>query len=275
MNGADSNYHYIGMTTQGTTFSDVKASTEAYNFYWVFPFHYGSSGNMVVGGTAKYVYGKARWVLNTPMIMTIQRDSSSELSIYWGEVPYATEYYVYRSTSKTSGFTKVGTVQGDTSFFDTGLQSNRYYYYKVVAVGYRNGIRGTSGFSAVRYERTAKEPQFSAHISNTPGQYSHYGKLYVNNMGTEPLIVGGNAILNFALVYPYDGASYTRGILINPMTLEEIASHEFSAGASGTAYFLLEQERYFSDGASMAFYIVYDGVGYTAAVDDQGNGYYQ
>ena len=53
-------YGYIGMTTRGTTFTDTKASKEDYTFYWVFPYHKDASGNMIVGGTAKYTYGKAR-----------------------------------------------------------------------------------------------------------------------------------------------------------------------------------------------------------------------
>ena len=53
-------YGYIGMTAQGTTFTDTKASKADYTFYWVFPYHKDANGNMVVGGTAKYTYGKAR-----------------------------------------------------------------------------------------------------------------------------------------------------------------------------------------------------------------------
>ena len=53
-------YGYIGMTTKGTTFTDTKASKTDYTFYWVFPYHKDADGTMIVGGTAKYTYGKAR-----------------------------------------------------------------------------------------------------------------------------------------------------------------------------------------------------------------------
>ncbi len=53
-------YGYIGMTTKGTTFTDKKASSTDWNFYWVFPYHTDSNGNKVVGGTPKYVYGTAK-----------------------------------------------------------------------------------------------------------------------------------------------------------------------------------------------------------------------
>ena len=52
-------YGYIGMTTQGTTYTDSKASKTDYTFYWVFPYHK-TNGQMIVGGTAKYTYGKAK-----------------------------------------------------------------------------------------------------------------------------------------------------------------------------------------------------------------------
>ena len=57
---AGEKYGYIGMTTKGTTFTDKKASSEDWNFYWVFPYHKDSEGKMVVGGTPQYVYGKAK-----------------------------------------------------------------------------------------------------------------------------------------------------------------------------------------------------------------------
>jgi hypothetical protein len=52
-------YGYIGMAS-GTTFPDLKASKTDWTFYWVFPYHKAADGSMVVGGTAKYVYGKAQ-----------------------------------------------------------------------------------------------------------------------------------------------------------------------------------------------------------------------
>jgi hypothetical protein len=51
-------YGYIGMAS-GTTFPDTKASKTDWTFYWVFP--YNKVGDkMIVGGTAPYVYSKAR-----------------------------------------------------------------------------------------------------------------------------------------------------------------------------------------------------------------------
>ena len=57
---ATGKYGYIGMTTKGTSYTDKRASKKEFNFYWVFPYHKDSTGKMIVGGTPKYVYGKAK-----------------------------------------------------------------------------------------------------------------------------------------------------------------------------------------------------------------------
>lgn len=50
----------IGMTSK-TSFSDTKALTSDYNFYWVFAYRKDSEGNMIAGSAPeKYVYGKAQ-----------------------------------------------------------------------------------------------------------------------------------------------------------------------------------------------------------------------
>ena len=45
------------MTTD-TTWTDTEAPSKEYSFYWVFAYHENASGNMVVGGTGTYVFGK-------------------------------------------------------------------------------------------------------------------------------------------------------------------------------------------------------------------------
>lgn len=59
-NGENFKYHFVGMTTKGTTFTDKKASKKDYNFYWIFPYHTNAEGKKIVGGTAPYTYGKAK-----------------------------------------------------------------------------------------------------------------------------------------------------------------------------------------------------------------------
>ena len=51
-------YGYVGMT-KGTTFTDKKASTDIWSFYWVFPYHT-ENGKMVTGYIPSYVWGRAK-----------------------------------------------------------------------------------------------------------------------------------------------------------------------------------------------------------------------
>lgn len=53
-------YALVGMTTLGETFTDKKASTSDFTFYWVFAYHRDANGKMIAGLTGKYTYGKAR-----------------------------------------------------------------------------------------------------------------------------------------------------------------------------------------------------------------------
>ena len=53
-------YHYIGMTknqSDKVSYLDTKAVKSVYNFYWVYAYEKDENGKMVVGETAKYVYG--------------------------------------------------------------------------------------------------------------------------------------------------------------------------------------------------------------------------
>lgn len=77
-------YHYIGMTKGGLSYTDKNASTEEYNFYWVFPYHYAKSGKMIPGKTAKYVYGKA-----------LEQVKPVNTTVYW--VPNGKSYHVTRN----------------------------------------------------------------------------------------------------------------------------------------------------------------------------------
>ena len=57
--GKDDSSTYIGMTS-ATTFTDTKAITSDYNFYWVYPYYKDASGKRIIGKAAPYVYGKAK-----------------------------------------------------------------------------------------------------------------------------------------------------------------------------------------------------------------------
>ena len=58
----------------------------------------------------------------------------SSVKVSWSNVG-AGKYLIYRSTSANSGFSRVRTVSGATSWTDTGLKFNNTYYYYVMPKG--------------------------------------------------------------------------------------------------------------------------------------------
>ena len=65
---------------------------------------------------------------------TSLKGGTAKASLRWKKVTNATGYYIYRSTSRDSGYKKVATVTGKTSYTDKkSLKNGGYYYYKIVA----------------------------------------------------------------------------------------------------------------------------------------------
>lgn len=66
--------------------------------------------------------------------LTSLKGGKGQASLRWKKVTNATGYYIYRSTSRDSGYKKVATVIGKTSYTDKkSLKNGGYYYYKIVA----------------------------------------------------------------------------------------------------------------------------------------------
>ena len=72
------------------------------------------------------------------------------VTLTWSKAARATKYQVYRSTSKSKGYKKVGTVTG-TTYKSTGLKLGTTYYFKVRAL---NGKKA-GAYSAIRTGRSA------------------------------------------------------------------------------------------------------------------------
>ncbi|MBO7564695.1 MAG: hypothetical protein J6T40_07645 [Clostridiales bacterium] len=139
-------YGYKGMTTS-LTWTDAKAPTSEFSYYWVYPYHKDASGNMVVGGTAAYVYGKKTVPVNTkykvenfsamiPTLWEVDEDTFAGYPCYrfWAGVGgfgmycqktlrqvKASEYgslideYVSRFYSSSSGWTVISRKNGSYS----------------------------------------------------------------------------------------------------------------------------------------------------------------
>lgn len=86
------------------------------------------SSTEVTGETSRAAVAKP----STPSAPKVTATTSSSIAISWPSVTGASGYYVYRSTSPSSGYTRVGTAYS-TTYTSTGLNSNATYYYKVSA----------------------------------------------------------------------------------------------------------------------------------------------
>jgi len=90
---------------------------------------------------------------STPTGLTATAVSTSQIDLYWNAVEGATGYDVYRSTSATGTFARLGsepTVSGqsNTSYSDTGLSAGTTYYYKVSALNASGESAASSAVSA-------------------------------------------------------------------------------------------------------------------------------
>ena len=68
------------------------------------------------------------------MVKVIVDQNRDMQAVTWNAVPEATGYMVYRATSETGKYTKLGTTT-KAYYTDSKATAGKTYYYKVVAVG--------------------------------------------------------------------------------------------------------------------------------------------
>ena len=119
-------YGYVGMTTNGKSFTDTKALSENYNFYWVFPYTKDSKGNMYVGSCTKYVFAKGI----CPAVSNLKATSvKGGVKLTW-DASAGTEGYLIYGIVDGKPYKYLSMVKG-TSFTDKNASSSQYNYYWV------------------------------------------------------------------------------------------------------------------------------------------------
>ena len=121
-------YGYIGMTSK-TSFSDTKALTSDYNFYWVFAYRKDSEGNMLAGSAPeKYVYGKAQ---KCEAVTDLKAYSvSGGVKLTWTKSEGAEGYLVYGIRGEGS-YGYIGMTTTGTTFTDKNALRDEYNFYWV------------------------------------------------------------------------------------------------------------------------------------------------
>ncbi len=130
--------------TADSVMLDVKKGT----YYMVVKPYWSSSSIVGCRYTLLADYVKAP---SAPKISSVKAGKKSAV-VKWKKVSGANGYYVYRSTSKKSGFKKMQTLKKSSalSWKNKKLKSGRKYYYKVAAYKKVKGMTVVSSYSAVK-----------------------------------------------------------------------------------------------------------------------------
>jgi uncharacterized repeat protein (TIGR02543 family) len=92
--------------------------------------------------------------INVPNNLSASAASSSSITVTWDEISNADEYYVYRSSSASGTYTRVGTTL-TASYTDTGLSENTTCYYKVSAYYSNLGESLQSSYTSAKIPPTS------------------------------------------------------------------------------------------------------------------------
>ena len=130
-------YSLLGTTTS-TSYINTGAATGKTYYYRV----KAVNRDGVASGYSNTVSGKA--TLPAPALNIGLSVSSGKPKLTWNAVSGATSYRVFRSESRGTGYSLLGTTSS-TSYVNTGAAAGKIYYYRVKAV---NSV-GTSGYSNI------------------------------------------------------------------------------------------------------------------------------
>jgi len=128
-------YSYLD-STHDTVYTDTGLSANTPYYYKVSAFNYnnnGSSPQSSPPAEGRTSSSSSSGTLAAPSGLTGQGLSSSTFTISWSPVPGAEGYYVYRSSSPSGSYSKIGPPVYDTTTFTTNQPANTTYYYKVSA----------------------------------------------------------------------------------------------------------------------------------------------
>lgn len=102
-----------------------------------------------ISHNSTYILSANMPVLNSPQLLKANCVKYSYIKLNWNRVAGSNGYYIYRSSSKTGGYKKVGTVTNATqsTWSDKSISIGKTYYYKIQARGAKNNIKAK--YSAV------------------------------------------------------------------------------------------------------------------------------
>ena len=136
----NSGYSLLGTTTS-TSYVNTGASTGTTYYYRV----KAVNRNGMASGYSNIVSCKAKAAAPAAPSVTAGNSSTGKPRLTWKAVSGATSYRIYRSESRGTGYSLLGTTSS-TSYVNTGAKAGKTYYYRVKAVN-RDGM--ASGYSNI------------------------------------------------------------------------------------------------------------------------------
>lgn len=162
MADGDSEYQKIGTVNAGTcTYKDTGLITGKKYSYRVEAY---KNSNSLISVGIMSSEASVTTTLEKPAAITAVSRSYNSIKLTWNKVAGAEQYEVYRSTTKTGTYTKVATVS-KTTYTDKKLETNKKYYYKVVAV------RGTQVSADSKVVQKKAVPAATSAITITNSKY--------------------------------------------------------------------------------------------------------
>ncbi|MGG0176397.1 Ig-like domain-containing protein [Gottfriedia acidiceleris] len=137
-------YSKVGTTTL-TSFNNTGLTTNKAYYYKIKA--YRMVGSTKVYGNYSSVFS-AKPILGTPTSVKAASSSYNSVKTSWAAVSGASGYEVYRATSSTGTYSKVVTTTS-TSYSNTGLSTNKTYYYKIKSYRTVGSTKYYSNYSSV------------------------------------------------------------------------------------------------------------------------------
>jgi fibronectin type 3 domain-containing protein len=146
---ASGSYSKIG-TAYSNYYEDTGLSANTTYYYKVSAYNNYGEGSKSSYVSVKTSSSSGSGTLTAPTGVTAEWDEYyGAVLISWNWVPDADGYYVYRSSSASGSYSKIGTTYSNY-YEDTGLSANTTYYYKVSAWNSYGGESSQSSYASAR-----------------------------------------------------------------------------------------------------------------------------
>ncbi|PGY12082.1 fibronectin type III domain-containing protein [Bacillus sp. AFS031507] len=139
-------YSVVGNTTTATSFTNTGLSTNQVYYYKIRAYRMVGITKVYSGYTTGV---PAKPIPSVPTNFKAASASYSSIKTSWTAVSGASGYEVYRATSSTGTYSLVGKTTTATSFTNTGLSTNKLYYYKIKAYRMVGTTKVYSGYTTV------------------------------------------------------------------------------------------------------------------------------